>query len=516
MSYPYQELTYAALGGLDSLDNAAAIPHSKSDEGWEGIHHFAQATNVFAPTKRRDIQTRPGMADVRSTAINAAGIFTGMIDQGDIGSNRFLMTVSIAAGSHNIYEDVANPPTAIAGGTNFTIGADNLVSMANFHNGTNRGTIICSRSQDTPQFIVGSSGARSNLSITGTTLPKYVEVFGQRAIYGYVTTAGTSHPQRVYWSDIRNGSSITDVITQFESFETEQGGDITAIKKLSDICMVGLMNNVFLLAVTPAFSKPFAVRELPAGRYKGPVSHQGVVEADNALWWIGQTGIHSLDLTGKIRDWADIIKPTITGLKDSRRAYAIAGYDADRDLVVFAVTDGSDTKNQDVIALNIKTGAIYLWTISVNAMAQRMVSGENRLIMGGYVGKFRNWASGTAGDLDDATALIDADIITPRYHLGRPDWVKLFAGFKITFKPQNTSEDVILQYRMDDASSWTSFASSPYSVTGTAFDVDTKYFPLMKAGTHCQLRIREATLDHVMNIQSITPVFKFLHPGLNN
>jgi len=47
---------------------------------------------------------------------------------------------------------------------------------------------------------------------------------------------------------------------------------------------------------------------------------------------------------------------------------------------------------------------------------------------------------------------IDADIITPRLHCQQPTLRKLFAGVKVTFDQQGTSEAVTVQYRLNDAS----------------------------------------------------------------
>src|SRR3990167_607537 len=344
--WSFKETTFSVLGGLNSVDNAADIPQGPHDENWDGILRMAQANNVFSPQKRYDLQTRPGMADVRSTAINAAGIFTGMVHMGEI-ADKFLMAVSIAAGSHNFYDDVANPPTAIAGGTNFTIGADNLVDWLLFRDGSAAVAIALSRQRDLPQSFT-SSATRANFTIAGPGLtslkPAIGEIFGQRAIYGDYNQDGTVHDDRVAYSDLRDGNLISDITVQFYSFETAQKDKVRALRKFGDVCLVGKMNNVYLLAVTPQSAKPYQQRELVAGRYKGPVSQQATLEADGKLWWMGQTNIHSMDAEGRIADVGDIIRPTIAGLSDTRREFTVAGYDSVNDLVLFAVSDGSDTK----------------------------------------------------------------------------------------------------------------------------------------------------------------------------
>lgn len=501
----FKEQDYPILAGVDTVHTAAEIPQMPGMEGWKGILRMAQANNVFSPDTRLDLMTRPGMADVRATAINAAGIFTGLFHQGDL-ANNFFLAVSIAAGSHNLYQDTANPPGAITGGTNFTIGQDNLVSMMDFTDGSSRGTICMSRLRDTPQFL-DTSASRSNFSITGTMLPKFGIVLGQRALYGAPSVSGTVQAQRVYWSDRRDGNLLTDVNTQFESFETGEGNDVDALSVFGELGIVGQRDHIFLLAVNPSALKPFAVRELPGGKFRGPVSHQGMVVGDGRLWWMGQKNIHAMDFSGKIEDVGDPIRPTIEALDDDRREFTVAGYDPVNSLVLFAVSNDGDTIHKRVIAINTKTSMIYPnWTLNVNAMGNRIVSEEHRLILGGYLGLFRNFPSGTTGDIDDAAGVIDADIVTPRHHVGLPHHRKLWGGIKVTFKPSGSSEAVTLQYRLNDASSWSDFAASPYTVTGTANDLRTDYFPLMKVGTHLQLRYR----GEVMRIQGYTLVYKIM------
>jgi len=73
----------------------------------------------------------------------------------------------------------------------------------------------------------------------------------------------------------------------------------------------------------------------------------------------------------KVKDWADAIAPTIEGLNDSRRQFSVCGYDPHTNILEFCVSDAGQTTNQLVIALNIKTGTIYLWTKTRNAYGYR-------------------------------------------------------------------------------------------------------------------------------------------------
>ena len=507
-----QEQTFDLFDGVNTTFNPSDIPQP-GHRDWDGKLQLAQADNVYSPNDQRYLITRPGMTDIRATAVSATGIYTGGVHMGAI-ADEVITSISISGTSHNFYRDNANPNGAIAGGTNLTQGGTNLVDFILFTDGTNPGAIAMSRLRDTPQFFVAAT-TRSDFSITSTLLPAFGEVFRSRAVYGAPSVSGTVYDDRYYWSDLRNGKTITDITTQWDSVDTKEKDSLRALRRFGEVLFAGKLNNVFLIAANPAARTPFAQREIPAGLYKGPVSQQGTVMADEELFWMGQRNIHSLTPDGRIKDWGDSIRSTIeTGLDDTNRQYTVAGYDAQRDLVLFAVTNSGDTINKRVIAVNVKTGAVFPnWTLNINAMFQRLVSGDNRLIVGGYVGLFRNWGTGTTGNADSQTGIIGADIFTPRHDMGYKDWVKLFLGVKVKFKPSGNSEAVTLNYRMDDASVWSPFAESAYTVTGTANDENIKYFGLGKVGTHCQLEFKDAVSGDVMQIQSYSIVYKILHPG---
>jgi hypothetical protein len=288
---------------------------------------------------------------------------------------------------------------------------------------------------------------------------------------------------------------------------------------LSDVLLVGSRDYLSFAVLNTVSADPFRIQDVAIGSGQGPISHQGMITAktQRAAWW-AQSGIYSLEgQQGEvIKEWTSIIKPYITGLSDSRREYAMAGYDSKLDIGFWSVSESGQSAHNKVIAVNFSTNEIFLWTLSRNALGRRIVSGEQRLIGGGYTGFFynENDTSVFTGSADDATAVIDADVITPRHHCGDPARVKIFYGLKVTFDKQSTSEAVTLQWRLNDASTWNSFAASPYTVTGTAGDVTQKFFPLSKAGTHIQFRFRCNNSGEIFRIQSYSLVYKVIHGGL--
>lgn len=489
---------YNIFKGLYTEEPIGDIPTNPK----KGETYLAQANNVYAPGISAVLRKRPGFSKVRATAINANGIIAGMQHLGEI-ADEFILGVSISGTSHSLYRDSADPPGELATGTNFTIGQNNLLSSILFSDGTNAMAIFTSRQKDLPQSV-NSSATRADFTIAGTGLtslkPEICEVLGQRALYGDYDQDGTVYDDRVAWSAVRDGNLIDDITTDFESFETTEKDRIRAIRKFSDLGMVGKLNNVFLLAVTPAATKPFAVQEVPAGRYKGPVSHQATTEANQKAFWMGQTNIHSLDAMEQIKDWADVLRPTIAGLADDRREFSVVGHDVERNLLLFNVSDSGDTTNDLTIALNYKTGALYLWTLRRNAYAPRLVSGEHRLIGGGYVGLFYREMDGTSGDLDDATAVIDADVFTPRFWLNAYGHKQKIPFVLLSVDPIG-SEKITVQYRLDDDSSWTTPDESPISVSGT--DTFLAGISIGKWAERIQLRFRNNTADEVYSVKAV-------------
>lgn len=516
MAWPFKEVLFDILGGLNTLDNPADIQQDPRQVhlGLEDPRfplHMAQANDVYAPTTRTDLSTRPGFQTVRSNTINASGVFTSFVHLGEI-ADRFLMMVSDGS-KHSIYQDNANPPTEITGGANPTVGQNNLCTPLLFRDSTQAGAIFLFLQRDAPQFVNGA-GVRSTLAISGTGFstfyPAIGEIFGQRAVYANYSQDGTVYDDRAAWTQIRNGQVIDDITTDFESFETYTKDRIRGIRKLSDLCVIGKLNNIFTMILTPDGAKPFTIQEEPAGRYKGPISNN-FIEANQKLYWMGQTNIHSIDQNFVIADHADRIKPTLLALNDGRREFIISGYDHDRDLVLFSCTNGGGSTHNVVIALNIKTGALFLWTLSRNAFGYRLVAGDTRLIGGGYIGKFYTEMTGVLGSADDATAVIDADIITPLHHCGSPNVKKLFAGIKVWFVNQSTSEAVTVQWRTDTNNAFAAFSASPYTVTSSD---KPKFFPLMKAGIGLQLEFKDATTGQAFRVAKYSLLYKNLEPAL--
>ena len=526
MAWPYQELTFDLLGGYNNLDNAADILQVPRQPQIGTLDpsipiRMALAEDVWAPNNRSDIATRPGNSDVRSTAFSIGGtngIVTGMLDQAAIAS-AFLLAFSVAGQRHTLAQDSTNPPAELTGGTNPAIGQDNLATFLNFTDGTNRGTIVLWRLRDLPQFV-NASQVRSNFTVAGTGLtslkPGFGEIFGQRGVYFDYDQDGTIHKNRGAYTDLRDGNLITDITTQFESFERgDQDDQVRGAKRISDFLIVGGRDFVEFLGLTPAASKPFGRQEVPGGIGKGPMSHQGMINAQQRVVWPAVSGIYSLEGSrGEIlKEWTVPIKPYWTSLEQTRLEFIVAGYDPSSDIGVWAVTPSGGTQHTRVVAVNFTKGECYIWLLTRNAFANRVVSGQQRLIGGGYAGKFRNEVRTDVftGSADDASTAINADVQTPLHHCGLPGVKKLFVGVKVWFVNQSTSEAVTLNWRTDTNNAFAGFSASPYTVTSSD---KPKFFPLSKAGTGLQIEFKDVNRGQAFRVSKYAIVFKLLEPAL--
>lgn len=494
---------YNVFRGVWSREPLGDIPYGKNSDG-EMACYLARATDVYAPGISAVLRKRPGFARINTSAIAATAICTSLIHQGEM-ADRLLSTWSIAGTDHDIYAGTSSM-AAIASGTKFTIGADNLIDAAHFHNGSAPGTILTERVKTVvPQFIT-NGGVRSDFTIAGTGLtslkPEILTVAFQRAIYGDVDVDGTVFDDRVYWSAIRDGNLIDDPVNDFESTETYSKDHVRMLRPLSDLILVGKLNNLFSLVPTPEQTESFALLEEPLGVMSGPVSQQASIVVDQECFWLGQDNIYSFGPDLKVKAWADAIQPLIEGLQDTRREFSVCGYNPFTKIIEFCVSDAGQTTNQLVIALNVKTGAIYIWAKTRNAYGYRFNSDQRLMIGGGYIGRAYDEQTGTSGSGDDSTSVIGADVISPWFRTRYGEKAKIPYVF-VAVDPI-ASETLTITYALDDEdilAAPRTPVGSPYTVSGT----DNKIIavPIHAFAQAVKIRVTNSVAGAVMSIKAI-------------
>ena len=263
--------------------------------------------------------------------------------------------------------------------------------------------------------------------------------------------------------------------------------------------MAFTQDDVFPIYTTPNATLPLAFQKsIFSEAGGGPVGAHAVVPTAEGLYWLSQNFDVKRMRGFQVTSIGRAVQPFLRGLNDSRRAFAVGGFEPKYRMVCWQVSDGADTQHKTMLCLQIDTGWFYVMTVQVNALANRVVAGELRLIGGHYHGLFSNLFDGsTTGDLQDATALIDADVIFPRLHLGLPGIVKKVPYVCMEFDPIST-EVVTVQFRLDDATSWSNFPESTYTMSGT--DVKTGWFTIPGPFERIALRCRDANSGERMRL----------------
>ena len=447
---------------------------------------MATAKNV-SPYPTGKLFTRPGFSEIRATALSGAPVVTGMFHLGGL-ADEFILTAS----DGTINRDNANPPGAISGGTALTSGATNL-TRADIHEGK---LIIVSQLNNVPQTI-DASVTRADLGGT----PPYgldYKVFARRGCMFKPTYAGTNY--RTYMSfnsanDDHDAWTLPITVNKLNFGRENSKANVLGGEIFQAHLMAFTEDQVFPVYQTAAADLPLAFQDAVMNEEGGgpPIIHS-VIAADNKLAWISKGGDVKMMLPSReVISIGKAIQPYLLGLADAYRTICVGAWEPKYRLFIWAVAESGATTNLNCVALHAdKINGSYQYfflTISRQAWAMRRVSGQLRLIGGGYAGKFYNeFDSSTTGDLDNAASAIDADIITPRHHLGLPDVRKRVPFFDMEVDPIG-SETITVSYRYDDDTSWTAFSSS-FAVTGT--DSKRKRFFFGKVFKRVQLRFEDA------------------------
>lgn len=442
--------------------------------------------------------TRPGFSRVRATAISGTPTITGLFHLQDL-ADEFILG---AAGT--LYRDSANPPGELAGGTAFTNSATNLLRGDMFNNLL----IICSQSRDLPQ-TVSATPARADL---GGTPARGLDVkaFARRVCMFSPIYAGTTYRSLMAFTSANDDQTAwtNPVTVNFLNFG-RTGDDVNLLGGEfygNDELMAFTEDKVFAVYPTPNATLPLAFRgPLFAEDGGGPPVIHAVVRANERLYWISRNFDVKMLFQGRVSSIGYAVQPFLRGLAAGQLTNLVGGWEPKYRMVVWAAADGGSSTHNVVLAMHVDpingSHLFFIHTLSRTAFANRVVSGESRLIGGGLAGFFYNeYDTSTTGNADDSTAVIDADVMLPRLHLGMPDVLKKVPYCCIEFDPIG-SEVVTAQFQLDDAQTWTSFSESPYTMTGT--DKRLAYFTIPAPFEDIRPRLRDARSGERLRILRI-------------
>ena len=428
--------------------------------------------------------TREGFSHVRATAITGSTTITGMAHLGDLADSFILVS------NGKVWKDTANPPAEVTSGTALTAGSLNRFDIFNsfLH--------IVSQARDVPQ-TVNASLTRADL---GGTPPYGLDVksFGRRLHMFSPLYGGTTYRHRSMFTssnDSQSAWTAPDTLN-FLNYGREGakvnvlGGEVYA-----DHLMAFTEDSLFPVYTTPNATLPFAFqKDILAEDGGGPPIIHAVIKGNNRLSWVSKN-FDVKELLGMSVQSVSLplaVKSFLIGLSDSRRVFTVGWWEPKYRLACWAVSDGSDSTNQDVLAYHPDSRQFYFLTLSVASVAARTVSGELRTVIGHYNGLFSYLFDGsTTGDLQTAASAIDALWTSPRLHHGLPNDMKKVPYLVFEFDPIG-SETVTIQRRYDDDTSYGSFPEGgTFAMSGT--DHGRVYVTVEKPYRYIQLQVEDAT-----------------------
>lgn len=452
MGIPPVALWFPVFGGY----NEQQIESLRQDRT---LCELSQAQEVISDPLGA-IVTRPGFSAVRSSSISGTPSITGMFHLQDL-ADEFILWGS----DGKPYRDNANPPGNIAGGADFTSGATVLVRGAVYNN-----KLICvSSSRDVPQTF---SSTVSRASLGGTPARGIdVKAFARRLCM-FSPSDGTTTYRGLMSFNSSNDDETTWTAPYTINFLNfgKTGTDLNVLggEHYKDHLMTFTEDRVYPVYATPSATVPMAFQDSLFSEDGGgpPVIH-AVVPANERLYWISRNHDVKVLFQGLVSSIGYPVQPFLRGITDAQMTNIVGGWEPTYRMVVWAMADNASATHTVVLALHVDTKQFFLHTLSRTAFANRVVSGQLRLIGGGLAGFFYNeYDSSTRGNADNAATAIDADVMTPRLHLGLPDAKKKVLYTAVEFDPIGT-EAVTVQFQVDDAQTWTSFKESPSTMSGT-------------------------------------------------
>lgn len=439
--------------------------------------------------------TVPGFSRVRATVIaSGTNQVTGLFFLRDL-ANEFV----IALGNGKLYRDNANPPGEITGGTALTAD-DNNHARGDIANGV---LVIVTESRDVPQQITAAV-ARTDL---GGTPPRGVDYkyFGRRGfmfspsdgstIYRSIASYNSSDDNATAWTN-----PYTVNFLNFGRPNTEV--NVLGGEHYQDRLMTFTEEEVYAIYVTNYADAPFGTQgPIFSEQGGGPVCSNSVVSANDRLYWVSRNFDVKEMYGSAVRSIGDAVRPYLRDSASATRLNEmVGGWEPRYRMVIWCLTPSAGSSNTRALCYQVDRKRFFLRTMTRNAFVNRVVTGDVRLI-GGSVGFINNeFDTSTTGDADDPTTAIDADVQTPPLHFGLPGVEKKIPYLGVEFDPVG-SESVTCQYDIDDAGSWTGFAESPVSLSGTRYQ--TVFLDVPQPFERIAIRLRNNTSGQRMRVLRI-------------
>jgi len=401
-------LVYPATGGLDTTKASTLLEPGQ----------LVRAENIEYDTSGAR-KKRLGTTRYNSTAVTEGGVgvaFTAVADYWRHGTSlsptqKFVAT----AGTQILKDDGDGAWDQLQSGWGTESSRANIAIAQGF-------AVFSNSNNDTPR--TWNQSAVADLTSSGN--PKFEAcVYHLRRLFTIgettSTAGGDGNPSRSTFSAAGDITDFTGGDTGNFIFDEDDGDRLVGISRPfhNRLYYFKGPNGGSIHELTGATASAFARNKIHSG--VPCVSHAGIVTTANDIYWLSRYGIHSLATTVNYGDTEEKflsrpIQTTFRGLNYSRLSQAVGFYHLQRNIVGWAVPNGSSTTNDLLLVYNYALGQWSTWDFSGfdAAVPVSMLTPSTvvpRLYVAGYDGFLR------AGDqttlTDDNGSAYTARITTP-------------------------------------------------------------------------------------------------------
>lgn len=325
------------------------------------------------------ILKRNGYTALNTTAITASPTSDGLSwFEYDSSGTTVRFAINVGGGKFFKMDDLDGTWDDITGALTITSG-----NHCDFENWLNQ--IFVTNGQDPPFTWTGSGNGAAITVPASLTKAKFVKQFNNYLFLANVVVGGTSHPSRIYWSDLNTVSSWT--ATSFIDIAKNNGQAITGIKVLSDRLVVFKERSIYNVFFTGNADIPFT---LPGGGKSnspvGCVAPFTIQEVENGLVFLSFDGFYYYDGNNSFK-LSDKITTTLLGYNTTRFSQAVSTVQKYKNRYMCSLV-GSGTTNSRVVVWDYFNNAFSIYTgIAAASLATFYVSGvDERPYFGDYAG----------------------------------------------------------------------------------------------------------------------------------
>lgn len=351
-------------GGLNSTASGLAVRDDESTD-CQNVDF-----DIFGSFKKRH-----GYTTLNSSAFNSGATWTGLhwFEKSD-GTTKL---IGVCGNKVARMDDLDGTWNDVTGAITVTAGNNNHVSSTTFLD-----TVLMTNNVDVPFQVTDSGNAAASTVPTNLTKAKFVSTWQNYAFYANVTVAGTAHPSRIYWSNLKTIGTWT--ATDFADISQNDGQEIEGIMPLGDALIIFKTRSVHKALFTGDSDVPFVFTQTTS--HVGSVSGYSLQKMLNGIRFLSYDGDYFFDGENSTK-LSDRIGATLDTFGANRFKDAVSAYQQDMNRYWLSFTTSGGSSHDRIVTWDSQVNAYSLYTgIAANCFAIIRTSGEERIYFGDYSG----------------------------------------------------------------------------------------------------------------------------------